>query len=145
MRRVFQFLAIALAAGATGLILFLGLMPRPDLVRLDVLPTNWARFIDQQYTLRHVAGFFVFHLLLVSVGVFAGGLTRFRRRLALAAALSVFALVLELAQIALPHRSVNFEDILASWAGITLAFVLFEGAKMLRDRARKPSLPPHAD
>ena len=144
MRRAFKFLAIVLAVAATCLILFLGLMPRPDVLRLDVLPAHWARFIDSQYTLRHVVGFFAFHLLLVSLGSLAGWLSGFRRRVGLTFALVAFAFLLELAQLPLPHRSVNFADILASWAGLALGFILFETIRALKSRAKAPAQSPHA-
>lgn len=142
-RRAFRLFAIVVAAGAACLIIFLGLMPRPDVLRLDVLPARWARFIDTQYTLRHVAAFFAFHLLLVSLGSLAGWLNARRRRIGLIFVLAVFALLLELAQFPLPHRSVNFDDILASWAGLALGFILSESLRALRSRSKAAAHPPH--
>lgn len=126
MRPIRSALAAVVALAATAVIVFLGLMPHPDVRPLGLLPDGFARWLDVQYTSRHVAGFFGFHLLLATLGGITGVLASARSRLRLALGLGIFAVGLELAQLALPLRSVNVEDILASWAGVALAFICAE-------------------
>lgn len=145
MRRVCQVAALLAAACATCLIVFLGMMPRPDVGHLNVLPADWARFIDHQHALRHTVGFFAFHLLLLGLGSLAGRLPSARHRLRLAGAICALAAVLEAAQVFLPRRSVNLEDVLASCAGVALAAGIVEVPRMLFNRGRSPRAKPHAD
>ncbi len=140
MRRVRQGAALLAAIAALGVILFLGLMPRPEIRPLGLLPNHLARYIDSQYTGRHVAGFLAFHLALLALGRLGGMALGATRRARLAGGLALFAVALELGQLPLPHRSVDFSDILASWAGIALAFVLTE--PLLRGLARLRPPPP---
>lgn len=142
MRRVRQGAALIAALAALGAILFLGLMPRPEIRPLGFLPDPLARFIDAQYTGRHVFGFLAFHLALLGLGWLGAVALGPARRARLAGALALFAVALELGQLPLPHRSVDFSDILASWAGIALAFVLTEPLLRGLARLRSPSPPP---
>jgi hypothetical protein len=142
MRRVRQGAALLAAAAALGVILFLALMSRPEIRPLGLLPDHLARFIDSQYTGRHVFGFLAFHLALLGLGRLAGLTLGTARRARLAGVLALFAATLELAQLPLPRRSVDFSDILASWAGIALAFVLTEALLRGLARFRRPTPPP---
>ncbi len=149
MRRVRQGAALLAAVAALAAILFLGLMPRPEIRTLGLMPEDLARFIDAQYTGRHVFGFLAFHLALLGLAALGGLALGPARRIRLAAGLAGFAIALELGQLPLPHRSVNFSDILASWAGIALAFVptelLLRALARLRRPAPPPTPPPPAD
>ncbi len=147
MRRVYQLGAVLLALAGTGLIVFLALMSNPDVGHLHVLPRRWSYLLDQHHGFRHIVGYFGFYLLLAVLSAITDWFVSLRRRLGLVAGLCLFAAVLELAQLFVPRRSVNFIEVLASWAGLILAFFLTEGFRLLLQRLRKPAAAPapHVD
>lgn len=143
MRRAYQFGAAFAALAGTGVIVFLALMSNPDVGHLHILPRDWARYLDHQHAVRHTVGFFAFYLLLAALAPATGLFASFHRRLAALAGLFFFAAALELAQLPLPHRSVNVRDVLSSWLGLALAFLFTEGFRLLLARFRKPAPVPH--
>jgi len=147
MRRVCKIAAAFLSLVATGVIVFLALMPNPDVGHLHILPRRWSYQLDAHHNVRHIAGYFGFYLLLVTLGAVAGWLAPLRRRLQLIGGLFLLAASLELAQLLVPRRSVNFSEVLASWAGVALAFLVTEGFRLLFNHYRKPAPAPdpHVD
>jgi hypothetical protein len=118
--RVFAVVAVALV------FMFMAWRSSPRLVQLAWLPRGLTRWADHHGIARNVVGFFFF-------GVVCFTLVGRRWPQVLLAA--VFATVLEVAQLWIPHRFFDRKDIYASLLGLALAWIVVMGvARALRHR-----------
>ncbi len=111
--RVARSARIALVAGFAAILAFLALRTSPHLQYVPWMPRQIGVWADHHGVSRNTVAFFVFGL-----GAFLVIGTRIRRVLALAG----FATALEVAQLWIPGRTFDWRDIVASLAGLALAW-----------------------
>ncbi|MDO8544148.1 MAG: VanZ family protein [Opitutaceae bacterium] len=115
MRFRTQWVGILLVAGLAILIAFLALRPSPYLRHIPWMPRDLGYWVDRNGVLRNAVAFFV---LALPVYLFVGS------RWWHAAGLAVFATLLEVAQLGIRSRVFDWRDIVASVAGIAVAWPL---------------------
>lgn len=117
---------MALFIGLVGIMAALDLTLRSSgyMQRVGWLPGPIAYWADSHGQFRNLPAFFL--LALPFLIVFRGRSNRIKTTGALAA----FAAVLEFAQFLRPNRWVEWEDIALSWAGLLLAFALYETLRL---------------
>ncbi len=106
-------LALLAVVGFTGLIAFLALRSSPNFIELRWMPHGFAVWADRHGVFRNVLGFFAFAFVILAI---------LGPRVWYVATLCLFATALEVAQLWIPSRVFDLQDIVASLAGILLAW-----------------------
>lgn len=123
-----------LAVVALLALAYLALRPSPFVSEVPWIPSALGRWADRHGIFRNTVAFFVLGLLAFSlVG----------RRWLHALALALFATLIEVAQLWIPHRVFDLKDIVASLAGLALAWLIVWLAVRLRNKSFPPE-PPSA-
>jgi len=94
------------------------------------IPRSVAYWADSHGQLRNLPAFFLFALPFLALA------RRKRHRAFVTIALGVFATVLEFAQLFLPNRWVEWEDVVWSWVGVIAAWLVFESLRLAFNRLR---------
>lgn len=110
-----RLLAIVFVAAFAGLIAYFALRSSPFFQPIEWLPRPIGRWADRHGITRNVVAFFAFGLAVFLV---------FGPRWQLFLLLSAFATALEVSQIWIPTRIYDWRDIVASIAGVLLAWPL---------------------
>ena len=111
----FTLARFVLAAAFTAVMAFFALRSSPYLQYIPWMPRWLGVWADHHGVFRNTAGFFVFALAMFFL---------LGHRPLHAAFLCFFATAIEVAQIWIPHRIFDWKDIMASLAGILLAWPL---------------------
>jgi hypothetical protein len=135
--------------GIFACILFLTFRATPNVQDLSWMPKRWGLWLDEHDELRHFIGMVVFSavvFLLNFDSVLNRARSRFIRRLRSSrnrtgrlGALLVLVYVLELAQLAVPHRDFDWLDVVNGWAGVLLAWGVWYSTRAQRYRQRRLS------
>lgn len=104
-------LGLALAA-----VLYAGLKTRPEMRVIPGLPAAWGDWLDAHDFLKNAVGFAV----LTGAAHLAFPRTRARN----AAAVALLVAGIELAQLFLPQRCSDVNDVVAGWLGVAVASVV---------------------
>lgn len=112
---LFRRLAVVGAILCAAALAYLSLRPSAFVGEVNWIPSSLGRWADRHGVLRNAAAFFVF-------GFFYFACLS-RRGLHLIA-LGVFAVLIEVGQLWLPHRVFDWRDIVASLAGLVCAWLL---------------------
>jgi VanZ family protein len=123
----FRRYALLLAGLALLAMAYLALRSSPFVAEVPWIPTALGEWADRHGIFRNTVAFF-------ALGLFAFGLVG--RRWPHALALALFATLIEVAQIWIPHRVFDLQDIAASLAGLALAWLLVCLAFRLRTKRR---------
>lgn len=131
----------ALAVGAVagcGCAVYLSLRPSGALSSVPWIPEWIGHWADAHGRIRNLPAYFLlavpFLLLVPPEPV---------RRAGAAAIVGVFGTLLEFAEHLVPTRWVEWEDILWSWVGVSLAWLLFETIRIARKGVRHRAPCPH--
>lgn len=104
---------------------YLALRPSPFVAEVSWIPPSIGEWADRNGIFRNTVAFF-------ALGLFYFALIG--RRWPHALALALFATLIEVAQIWIPHRVFDLKDIAASLAGLALAWLLVLLAFRLRTK-----------
>jgi hypothetical protein len=117
-----------------ALVIYFSWKPSPFMVKVPLLPAVVGRWFEQHDSAKNLIGYGIFGLT-----GFTSWSTRLRGRstprirsvwlscndpILLVCFFSV-VVILELGQLALPHRTCDLADVLAGWTGILLAWAIF--------------------
>ncbi len=125
-----------LLAGAVGVGLgvYLSVRPSPALTTVWWLPHFVSQWADHHGILRN---FPAYAMLAVPFLILARGISQ---RAVAVACLAVFATLMEIIQLWIPTRFADGRDIVWSWAGLLLAWGIFEAVAKLRPIALSPNV-----
>jgi hypothetical protein len=127
--------------GLLGAVVYLSWKPEPSIYQISWMPKVLGGWFDAHDFLKNTLGYGVFGLTGFVAWCQPGLHMRpARRSFLLLACFCTVAVVLELGQLALPHRVCDWSDVLAAWAGITLAWAIFRLARFFF-----PGRIPHHD
>ncbi len=128
---------VAAGVGA-GCAVYLSFRSTGELSTVAWMPTAIGEWADQNGRLRNLPAYF---LLTVPFLVL---FLDWRSRLAAAFGVGLFGTVLELAEVFVPGRMVEWQDITWSWAGVAAAWALGEGVRqgVARVGSKPPCAPP---
>jgi hypothetical protein len=108
---------LMIIVSAAGMIAFLALRPSPYIAEVAGVPSWLGKWADGNGVLRNVPAFAGLYLVSILCLDWA-------RRYQLFVAILLLAASIELAQLWIPGRVFAWSDVLASWAGVLLGFVI---------------------
>lgn len=116
-------------------VVYLSWKPYPSIVEVRLMPTAIGVWFDQHDFSKNLIGYGIFGLtgfIAWSKPTSVQGAPQSSvamRSLKLFACFWALVLVLELGQLALPHRTCDWDDMLAGWMGLTLAWAIFQAVR----------------
>ena len=118
-------------------VIYLSWKPAPSISEVPWIPALLGRWFDQHDFCKNVIGYGAFGLS----GFIAwckplnpeavAPRSCARRSVVLLSGFCALVLILELGQLALPHRTCDWADVLAGWMGIGLAWSIFEVGRFI--------------
>ena len=121
--------------GALAAIVFLGVKPTSGIEELNVVPVQWARYIDARDDLRNVLGFFILGGVMLGIVPRRGWLIWSRGFVLALLVLLLLVPALESVQHFLPGRKSDARDLLTGWLGVALALALVSLLRLLLARS----------